>query len=181
MRLIRKLLKLFLIVLVVVLVWSTFRAGTPATAFRRQIIVNVPPQVAWDHFSRPEEWRSWLGASGAPTSVTPPGEIGPNTTATFGNAFTFRMTEFAPYDHWMWSGALGWLTLDYDHIFEPIGDGRTRMVFHQTVTGFGNDVVARLLGLATGAGGHQDALNRLADEINSQRAGTSPDAAPSSN
>jgi hypothetical protein len=56
--------------------------------------------------------------------------------------------------------------VDYDHIFQPIGERRTRMVFHQTVTGFGNDVLATLLGAATSLGGHQAALNRLADEIN---------------
>lgn len=163
---IRKLLKAILVVLAVLVVWSAFRASSHATAFRREIVVNVPPQVAWDYFGRPKQWVSWLGTAGAPTEVGPADVIGPDTVAKFGEAFAFRMTRFDPPTHWMWSATLGWLTIDYDHIFEPMSDRQTRMVFHQTVTGFGNDVLATLLGAATGFGGHQAALNRLADEIN---------------
>ena len=92
--------------------------------------------------------------------------IGPDTTASFGGNFQFRMTQFDPYDHWTWTAHLGPMTVDYDHIFEPIGERQTRMVFHQTLTGFGNDIFATLLGAVTTLGGHQAALNRLADEIN---------------
>ena len=72
----------------------------------------------------------------------------------------------------MWSANAGWLTLDYDHVFEPISDRQTRMVFHMMVTGFGNDLLARLMGAATAAGGHAEALQRLADEINRLPAAT---------
>jgi hypothetical protein len=165
MRFLRRVLKSVAIVAVVLAVWSVFRAGTPATAFRREIVVNVPREVAWEHFSRPRAWSSWM-RSGAPTEVTPSDVVGPDTVAKFGDSFEFRMTEFAPPDHWMWSSRLGWLTVDYDHRFEPIGDRQTRMVFHQTVTGFGNDIAATLLGALTTFIGHQDMLNRLAAEMN---------------
>lgn len=158
-------LNVLLILVVLALVWSLVRIGARATAFRREIVVNVPREVAWDHFSRPKQWSSWLG-NGAPTEVTPSEVIGPETVAKFGNAFAFRMTEFAPYDHWMWSANLAWLRIDYDHRFETVGDGQTRMVFEQTVTGFGNDVLATALGAGTALAGHQAMLQRLADEIN---------------
>jgi uncharacterized protein YndB with AHSA1/START domain len=167
MRLIRTLLKGGLVLVVVLGVWLAVRADAHATAFRREIVVNVPPRVAWDYFSRPKQWASWLGDAGAPTAVGPTDVIGPDTTATFAGGFQFRMTQFDPYRHWMWSAPMGPMTIDYDHIFEPLNDRQTRMVFYQTVTGFGNDVMAALLGAITGiGGGHQAALNRLADEIN---------------
>ena len=165
MRVLRRILKALVIVLVVFSVWAVFRTGTPVTAFRREIVVNVRREVAWDHFSRPRAWQSWLG-SGAPTDVGPGEIIGPDTVASFGSSVTFRMAEFDPPNHWMWTGRMLWFTSFYDHVFERITDNQTRMVFHMRVTGFGNDVFARLIGLATAAGGHADALQRLADEIN---------------
>jgi hypothetical protein len=166
MRVLGKLLKFILVLLIVLVAWSAFRANAHATVFRREIVVNVPPRVAWDHFSRPRQWVSWLGEAGAPTAVGPTDVVGPDTTATFAGGFQFRMTTFNPYNHWMWTAHLGPMTVDYDHIFEAISERQTRMVFHQTATGFGNDVLAALLGALTSLGGHQAALNRLADEIN---------------
>ena len=100
---------MFLVLIVVFSVWSVFRAGTRVTAFRREIVVNVPREIAWEHFSRPMQWRSWLGDTGAPTAVTPSDVVGPDTVAKFGDSFGFRMTQFAPPDHWMWSAKAGWL------------------------------------------------------------------------
>ena len=174
MRLVRKALRILLVLLVVFSVWSIFRASTPVTVFRREIQVNVPRDVAWEHFSRPMEWRSWLGDGGTPTAVTPSEVVGPDTVARFGDSFAFRMTEFAPPDHWMWSAQAAWLTLDYDHAFEPITDRETRMIFHMTMTGFGSDLFARVLGAVTSAGGHAEALQRLADEMNRPPAATTP-------
>src|SRR5262245_4423377 len=168
MRVIRRLLRLLLILIVVCLVWSAFRMHARSEVFRRQIVVNVPPRVAWDYFNRPKQWASWLGEAGAPTAVGPSDVVGPDTWATFAGNFQFRMTVFEPYTHWMWTAHLGPMTVDYDHSFQPINDRQTRMVFHQTVTGFGNDVFAVLLGAATSLGGHQAALDRLAKEINGQ-------------
>ena len=96
MRFLRRALKIFLVLFVVFSVWSVFRAGTPVTAFRREIVVNVPREIAWEHFSRPMQWRSWLGDSGAPTAVTPSEVVGPDTVAKFGDSFGFRMTQLRP-------------------------------------------------------------------------------------
>jgi hypothetical protein len=166
MRIIRLLVKITVVALALVIGWSALRAGSRATVFRRQIVVNVAPQVAWDHFSRPKEWVSWLGEANGPTHLGPSDVIGPETTATFAGNFEFHMTSFEPPRHWMWSAKLGSVTIDYDHIFEAVSDRQTRMVFEQTATGFGNDVMARLLGVLTSLSGHQAALDRLAAEIN---------------
>ena len=165
MRVLRKMLPSIVIAVVLFAVWSVFRAGTPVTAFRREIVVNVPREVAWEHFSRPRAWQSWLG-SGAPTEVGPGDVIGPDTVASFGGAITFRMAEFDPPNHWMWATRMLWFTSRYDHVFERITDSQTRMVFHMRITGFGNDLFARVIGAATAVGGHAQSLQRLADEIN---------------
>ena len=161
-----RLAKVGLVLLVVLVAWLAVRMNTQPTAFRREIVVNVPAKTAWDYFNRPKLWVSWLGETGAPTAVGPTDVLGPDSTASFAGNFQFRMTTFQPYQHWMWSASLGPTTVDYDHVFEPINDRQTRMVFRQTVRGFGNDVVAWLLWSATALGGHQASLDRLAAEIN---------------
>ncbi len=129
MRFLRRTLKIFLAAVCRVQRLVGVSGRTALTAFRCEIVVNVPREIAWEHFSRPMQWRSWLGDTGAPTAVTPSEVVGPDTVAKFGDSFGFRMTQFAPPDHWMWSANAGWLTLDYDHVFEPISDRQTRMVF----------------------------------------------------
>jgi hypothetical protein len=171
----RKAFKILALVAVACAVWSAFRTAIPVTAFRREIVVNVPREVAWDHFSRPRAWESWLG-SGAPTEVGPGDVIGPETVASFGSTVTFRMAEFDPPNHWMWATRMLWFTSRYDHAFQRITERQTRMVFHMTITGFGSDAFARVLGVATAAGGHQEALQRLADEINRLPAAERPSA-----
>ena len=171
MRRLRNVLRVILVLLVVLALWSLVRASTPVTAFRRQIVVNVPREVAWEHFNKLSEWKTWLGDSGAPTMLST-NVAGPETVATFAGNLTFRMSQFEPTSHWMWTGKMGWLTIDYNHIFEPISAQQTRIVFHQTVRGFGNDASALLLRGLTAAVGHQAALNRLADEMNRLPAAT---------
>jgi Polyketide cyclase / dehydrase and lipid transport len=163
----RKILKVLLVVLIVFVAWSALRAGTPVTAFRRGIVVNAPRQVAWDHFGRPREWKSWL-EEGAPTAITPDDVVGPDTVATIqtgDTGITFRMAEFDPPNHWMWTAKILWFTILYDHIFERVTDQQTRIIFQMRVTGFGNDLFAALMGAAS-SGGHATALPKLAEEMN---------------
>lgn len=160
----RRVFRLILILLIVLVAWAAVRAGTPVQAFRRQIVVSAPRQVAWDHFNRIGQWRTWLGEAGAPVGVGPTDIVGPQTSASFGG-IAFRMQQFAPPEHWMWSASMLGMTVEYDHAFESIGERQTRIVFHQTITGFGNVVLAPLIGLITSVTGHQAALDRLAREI----------------
>jgi len=157
---------MWLVLFIVGVVWAAARARTPVTAFRRTILVNVPRELAWEHFSRPRQWVSWLGESGAPKDFGPGEIIGPDSSASFAGGVSFRMATFAPPDHWMWRGRVLGAIVDYDHIFEPVGERQTRMVFQQTATGFGNVIIAPLIRLTTSMIGHQAALDRLAAEIN---------------
>jgi hypothetical protein len=169
MRLLRKLLRIALVILVVFVGWSAFRAGVPVTAFRREIVVNAPREVAWEHFSRPREWKTWL-ASGYPDTMSPGEVVGPDTVATI-SGITFHMAEFDRPAHWMWTAKILWFTILYDHIFERVADNQTRLTFHMRVTGFGNDLFALLMGAAS-RGGHAEALPKLADEMNRLPAAT---------
>jgi hypothetical protein len=53
------------------------------------------------------------------------------------------MREFVPKSHWKWVGRFLWLTVHYDHRFEPINGARTRIRFIVEVTGFGKSVIGR--------------------------------------
>ena len=108
-------------------------------------------------FGRPREWKSWL-EEGAPTAITPGDVVGPDTVARIqmgDTGITFRMAEFDPPNHWMWTARILWFTILSDHIFERVTDQQTRIIFHMRVTGFGNDLFAALMGAAS-SGGHAD-------------------------
>jgi len=117
------------------------------TLIERQFDVAVPLQRAWDHLARIERWPSW-----APhikqIEVHPPGELGPQSTGvihlTNGMKPVFRMTEFDPLRNWKWVGAFLWLTVIYDHRFEPLDAEHTRLIFIIEAKGFGASILGRL-------------------------------------
>jgi hypothetical protein len=121
---------------------------------QRESVVDVPPERASDHLARVESWPTWAKHI---TSVTlePPGELSPSTVGVFhlanplrsgwpGIKARFAMTEFVPKNHWKWIGKFPWLTVHYDHRFEPINDARTKIQFIIEVTGFGKSVIGKL-------------------------------------
>jgi hypothetical protein len=118
---------------------------TLVTLIHREFTVRVPSETAWDHLACIEHWPSW-----APhikrIELQPPGQVGPHSTGvlhlTNGMKPTFRVTEFNPPRSWKWVGAFLWLTVLYDHRFEPLEGERTKLTFIVEAKGFG----ARLLG-----------------------------------
>ena len=114
---------------------------------RREFTVNLPPQRAWDHLARVEQWPSW-----APhikrIELHPPGAIGQQSTGvihlTNGMKPVFRMTEFNPPHSWKWVGAFLWLTVIYDHRFEPLDAEHTKLIFIIEGQGFGASILGRL-------------------------------------
>ena len=52
----------------------------------------------------------------------------------------FRVTEFHPPRNWIWVGAFFWLTVIYDHQFEPLDDKRAKLTFIIAAKGFGAHV-----------------------------------------
>jgi hypothetical protein len=153
-----------------VVLFALFQADVPVEAFRREIVVDVPRQVAWNHFAKVREWPSWLKSMSS-VDLSPDDTLGPDTVATLhmgSTATTFRMAEWDPPNHWMWTSRVLWFTLLYDHIFDEIDPRRTRIVFHMRVTGFGKSLFARLVDLGSREE-HAQSFPLLAKELNALR------------
>src|SRR5438876_11318248 len=117
------------------------------TLIQREFTVGVPLQRAWDHLARVEQWPSW-----APhikkIELQPPGVLGPESTGVIhlanGMKPVFRVTEFNPPRKWKWVGAFLWLTVIYDHRFEPLDAEHTKVIFVIEAKGFGASILGRL-------------------------------------
>jgi hypothetical protein len=117
------------------------------TLLQREFTVDVPLPKAWDHLAHIEQWPSW-----APhirrIELQPPGELGPESTGVIhlsnGMKPAFRMTEFNPPQNWKWVGSFLWATVIYDHRFEPLDAGHTRLTWIVQAEGFGASVLGRL-------------------------------------
>jgi hypothetical protein len=114
---------------------------------RREFTVKAAPETAWRHLARIEEWPSWARHIKW-VHATPAGELGRESTGiislTNGVKSTFTMTEFNPYRNWKWIGGFLWMTIHYDHLFEPLDAGGTRLTFVIDAEGFGVSVLGRL-------------------------------------
>jgi hypothetical protein len=134
-----------ILALLAALILGVVLANDPTTAFRKEFVVGVPRDVAWQHFNRATEWPSWATYIKS-VELSPPGEIGPSTVGTVnlqnGQSTVFKVTAFEPRDHWQWSTTLLWFTLDYDHSFQRVSDLETRIVLHMKVKGFGKNALA---------------------------------------
>jgi hypothetical protein len=117
------------------------------TLLRREFIVDLPLEKAWQHLARVEGWPNWAKHI-KQVQVKPPGEVGPQTTGIIhlsnGLKSEFTMTEFNPYMNWKWAGRFLWLTIHYDHIFEELDRERTKLVWVVEGSGFGVSVFGKL-------------------------------------
>jgi len=117
------------------------------TLLRREFVVNISPEKAWDHLVRVEQWPSWAKHI-KEVDLTPPGPAGPHTTGVFhladGVKAAFTMTEFDPPNHWKWVGPFLRMAVYYDHVFEAIEPGKTRISMIVEAEGLGVDTVGKL-------------------------------------
>ena len=56
------------------------------------------------------------------------------------------MTEIVAHDHWTWVGKLGPLTIEYNHRFEALAEGGTKITFVVSARGLGVSLLGRLFG-----------------------------------
>ncbi len=119
------------------------------TLIRREFVVAASLQSAWEHLARVEDWPNWAGHIKR-IDLDPPGAITADSSGVihlkFGPASAFRMVEFNPQRNWKWVGRFLWLTVHYDHIFEPQGE-RTKLTWVVACEGFGASVIGRLFAL----------------------------------
>lgn len=117
------------------------------TPLRPEFTVELPLDMAWRHLAQVERWPSWARHI-RQVEVRPTGELGPDSTGRFhltnGIKPVFKMTEFNPHRHWKWVGNFLWLTIYYDHLFEPVDSTRTRVTFVIEATGFAVSIFGRL-------------------------------------
>jgi hypothetical protein len=138
------------------------------TLVRRAFVVDASLAAAWEHLARVEEWPRWAPHI-ARVDLTPPGPLTPASRGVLhlrpGMTSTFRVTEFRPFHAWRWVGPFLWLTVDYDHRFEPLGATRTRLTWIVRGGGFGVSVVGRLFAAIYNANLDR-AVPRLIAEMN---------------
>ncbi len=114
---------------------------------QREFVVEAPLEAAWRHLAQVEKWPSWAKHIRR-VELSPQGELTPNSRGRFrltnGIKSEFRMTEWDPPRKWKWVGPFLWLTVHYNHLFEAVNQGHTKMTWIVGVEGFGAAVLGRL-------------------------------------
>ena len=126
---------------------ATEEGRPPVTLLRREFTVDLPLSRAWEHLAQIEQWPSW-----APhikrIELQPPGELRQQSTGILhlknGMRPTFRVTEFNLPHNWIWVGNFLWATVIYDHQFEPLDAGHTKLTWIVAAKGFGASILGRL-------------------------------------
>lgn len=138
------------------------------TLVRREFIVEVGQEKAWNHLARVDQWPSWAGHIRS-IEVTPAGTFGPMSTGIIhlrnGMKSAFTMSEFNPYVNWKWVGTFLWLTIHYNHIFEAVNARQTKLVWIVEADGFNVSLLGRLLAAIYNRNLNR-AIPRLVDEMN---------------
>ena len=135
---------------------------------RREFEVNVSLTVAWHHLAQVEQWPTWAKHI-KHVELQPKGELTPNTVGRFrltnGVKSVFKMTEINPSRNWKWAGPFLWLVVHYDHQFEKIEAGRTKLTWLVSADGFGVSILGRLFA-AIYNNNLDKAIPRLIGEMN---------------
>jgi hypothetical protein len=117
------------------------------TLLRREFVVNVSQETAWKRLAQVEEWPNWAKHISR-ISLSPSGELTPASIGIIhlsnGIKSRFRMAEFNPYRNWKWVGPFLWLTIHYDHIFEPQDGPATKLIWVVEGEGFGVSVFGKI-------------------------------------
>jgi len=105
---------------------------------REQVTVDRPDTVAWNHLAELERWPTWAGHIRS-MDPSPPGTLTGSTTIVLhmriGAKTTMKVTEFEPPRRWVWEGRSFGTLIRFEHRFEPLGDGRTRIWFLAWMSG----------------------------------------------
>ena len=116
---------------------------------RREFTVDVALQRAWDRVADVESWPSWAKHIKRVT-LDPPGPLTERSAGAFrlagGMRSTFRMETYEPPQRWQWVGRFLTADVHYDHRFEAIDEGRTRLVWTVVADGPGEASLGRVFG-----------------------------------
>lgn len=101
-------------------------------AVRRSFELPLDTESSWRLLAQVERWPEWAAHILA-VDLKPPGPLTSRSVGAFrlrgGIRSTFRVTEFEPPRRWLWVGPLLGLSVRYDHRFEAVDGGRTRLTW----------------------------------------------------
>jgi hypothetical protein len=140
----------------------------------REFVVDAPLHIAWQHLAQVERWPSWARHITS-VELDPPGDLTRQSGGAFrlrnGIRSTFKMVALNPLKSWKWVGPFLWITVHYDHIFEPIDDQHTRLTWLVDAEGFAASIFGRLYAAIYNRNLDR-AIPSLIAEIHAQQAGS---------
>ena len=119
------------------------------TILNCEFVVDASIDIAWNHLANIEEWPSWARHI-KEVKLSPLGDISHNSVGslrlTNGIESEFRVTEFQLHQNWKWIGPFLWMSMEYDHRFEPLGDDKTKFTWIIEGEGIGSSTIGRVFG-----------------------------------
>jgi uncharacterized membrane protein len=106
----------------------------------RTFAVEAAAEGAWAELLAAERWPRWAHHLRS-VQVTPPGPVGPGSSATLRltnhTKATVSVTEFQDGRRFRWEGAFLWLDLGYDHLVTTDETGQVTVTFTLDAAGPG--------------------------------------------
>lgn len=137
----------------------------------REFFVDIPSVVAWRHLVSVRGWPSWAKHIRR-VELSPSGVLTSQSTGVFylknHVRSEFKMAEYHPPHSWKWIGRFLWLSVSYDHRFEPVTTDRTKLIWTVEVDGIGASTFGRAFALLYCRNLDQ-AIPALVAEMNSLR------------
>jgi Polyketide cyclase / dehydrase and lipid transport len=113
----------------------------------RAFVVEAAAERAWAELVAAERWPRWARHLRS-VQVTPPGPVGPGSSATLKltnrTTATVRVTEFRDGRRFRWEGSFLWLGLGYDHVVTTDKTGWVTITFTVDAAGPGVKVLGPL-------------------------------------
>jgi Polyketide cyclase / dehydrase and lipid transport len=113
----------------------------------RTFVVEAAAERAWAELVAAEQWPRWARHLRS-VQVTPPGPVGPGSSATLKltnrTRATMRVTEFQDGRRFRWEGSFLWLGLGYDHLVDTDEMGRVTITFTVDAAGLGVRAIGAL-------------------------------------
>ena len=113
----------------------------------RTFPVEAAAERAWAELVAAEQWPKWAHHLRS-VQVTPPGPVGPASSATLKLAnhtrATVRVTEFEEERRFRWEGSFLWMDLGYDHVVTTDDTGRVTITFTVEGAGVGVNTIGPL-------------------------------------
>src|SRR4029450_3744425 len=110
----------------------------------RAFVVEAAAERAWAELLAAEQWPRWAQHLRS-VQVTPPGPVGPGSSATLKltnhTTATVRVTEFQDRRRFRWEGSFLWLGLGYDHLVTTDETGLVTITFTVDAGGPGGNML----------------------------------------